>query len=102
MTDPPAIITYASVVSRKSVQIALMIAMLNNLDILSADIKNAYLNATCDEKIWTVLGPEWRPELEDITLQLACNILVFKAVRLTLTYGYVRKIIILELSFMNT
>jgi hypothetical protein len=45
MTDAPSSITYSSVVSRDSVRIALMVAALNDLDILSADIGNAYLNA---------------------------------------------------------
>jgi Reverse transcriptase (RNA-dependent DNA polymerase) len=66
MTDPPAAITYASVVSRESIQIALTIAALNGLKVLAADIKNlnAYLNSPCEEKVWTVLGPEFGPELE--------------------------------------
>jgi hypothetical protein len=58
-TETPASITYASVVSRDSVRIALLMAALNNLDILAADIGNAYLNADCREKIWTVAGPEF-------------------------------------------
>jgi hypothetical protein len=57
-------ITYASVVSREFVQIALTVAALNDLDIMSGDIKNAYLNSPCDKKIWTVLGPEFGPEQE--------------------------------------
>ena len=61
-TDPPATITYASVVSRESVRIALTIAALNDLKVMSADIQNAYLNSPCDEKIWTVLGPEFGPD----------------------------------------
>lgn len=63
-TDPPAAITYASVVSRESVRIALTIAALNDHKVLSADIQNAYLNSPCEEKVWTTLGPEFGPELE--------------------------------------
>ena len=37
--------TYSSVVSRESVRICFTLAALNNLDVLSADIGNAYLNA---------------------------------------------------------
>ena len=44
LTDPPASLTYASVVSRESVRIAFLIAALNDLDILAGDIQNAYLN----------------------------------------------------------
>jgi len=51
--------TYASVVSRDSVRMAFLYAALNDLDILSCDIANAYLNAPCTEKIWTVAGPEF-------------------------------------------
>jgi hypothetical protein len=59
VTDPPSSITYSSVVSRESVCIALLIAALNDLEILSADIQNAYLHAKCREKIWTRAGPEF-------------------------------------------
>jgi hypothetical protein len=44
-TDVPTILTYSSVVSRDSVRIALLIAALNGLQIMSCDIQNAYLNA---------------------------------------------------------
>jgi hypothetical protein len=54
--------TYASVVSRETVRIALTIASLNGLEVKSADIQNAYLTAPCQEKIWTVLGPEFGPD----------------------------------------
>ena len=52
-------VTYSSVVSRDSVQIMLMIAALNGLDLQAADIDNAYLTAPCREKIWTRSGPEF-------------------------------------------
>ena len=42
--------TYSSVVSRESVRICFMLAALNNLDVLSGDIGNAYLNAKPLEK----------------------------------------------------
>jgi hypothetical protein len=51
--------TYASVVSRESVRITLTLAALNYLDVKMADIKNAYLMAPINEKVWTVLGPEF-------------------------------------------
>jgi Reverse transcriptase (RNA-dependent DNA polymerase) len=59
MTEAPTSITYSSVVSRESVRIALLIASLNDLDVWAADVGNAYLNAPCREKIWTVAGPEF-------------------------------------------
>eukprot|EP00957_Ditylum_brightwellii_P091833 6992088-Ditylum_brightwellii.AAC.1 len=58
-TDAPNTITYSSVVSRDSVCIPFLIAASNELDVMSADIGNAYLNAPCHEKIWTVTGPEF-------------------------------------------
>ena len=48
----------SSVVSRDSVRIVFLIAGLNDLDILSADVTNAYLNADVREKIWFIGGLE--------------------------------------------
>ena len=66
MTDAPSSITYSSVVSRESVRIALTIAALNDLQILACDIQNAYLTAPCREKIYTVAGPEFGSEKQDL------------------------------------
>ena len=52
VTDPPALMTYSSVVSREMVRIALLLAALNDLDVCAADICNAYLNAPWREKVW--------------------------------------------------
>ena len=49
---------YSTVASRDSVRICFMLAALNGLDVLSADIGNAYLNAPCREKIHVICGPE--------------------------------------------
>jgi len=62
MARPPTSIRYSSVVSRDSVRIALTIASLNSLQVSACDIGNAYLNATCREKLWTVAGPEFGSE----------------------------------------
>jgi Reverse transcriptase (RNA-dependent DNA polymerase) len=59
MTKAPASITYSSVVSRESVRIAFLIAALNGLEIRSADVGNAYLNADCREQVWMTAGPEF-------------------------------------------
>eukprot|EP00978_Attheya_sp_CCMP212_P004652 scaffold10138_cov34-Attheya_sp.AAC.1 len=59
LTDPPASITYSSVVARDSVRIMFMIAALNDLSVLVADVGNAYLNAPCREKIWFTAGKEF-------------------------------------------
>ena len=52
LTEPPASITYASVVSRESVRIAFTIAALNGLDVMTADAQNAYLNSKPKEHYW--------------------------------------------------
>lgn len=59
VTEAPKVLTYASVVSRESVRIALTIAALNALEVKASDVQNAYLTAPISEKIWTLLGPEW-------------------------------------------
>ena len=59
MTDAPPMITFASVVSRKTVQFALTFAGLNELEVKVSNIENAYITALCTEKIWTVLEPEF-------------------------------------------
>lgn len=58
-TDPPTSLTYSSVVSRDSVCIAFLLAALNDLDILAADIGNAYLNAPTQEKVYSTAGKEF-------------------------------------------
>ena len=50
-TDPPKESVYSSVVSRESVRLAFLVAVLNDVDILAADIQNAYLEATTNEKV---------------------------------------------------
>ena len=57
-TEAPASLTYSSVVSRDSVRIGFLLAALNDLDVMSCDLENAYLNAPCREKIWFRGGPE--------------------------------------------
>ena len=51
MTETPATLMYLSVVSRDSVRIALTLAVLNDLQVMSCDIQNAYLTADCQETI---------------------------------------------------
>jgi hypothetical protein len=57
--EAPKGITYSSVVSRDSIRIAFLLAALNDVDILAADIGNAYLNADAREKVHTTLGIEF-------------------------------------------
>ena len=58
MTTEPAAVTYASVVSRETVCIALTLVALNDLEVKCGDVLNAYITAPVKEKIWTYLGPE--------------------------------------------
>ena len=59
MTETPAANTYASVVSRESVRLAIMIAALNTLEVKYGDVMNSYITAPITEKFWTILGPKF-------------------------------------------
>jgi hypothetical protein len=58
-TEAPATITYASVVSRETVHIALLMAALNDLEVKVGDVLNAFITTPITEKVWTVLGAEF-------------------------------------------
>ena len=58
-TPDPEESTYAGVVSRESVRIALTYAALNGLDVFAADIRNAYLQAPSSQKDYIICGPEF-------------------------------------------
>jgi hypothetical protein len=58
-TPNPIGSTYAGVVSRESVRIALTYAALNDLDAMAADIRNAYLQAPSSQKDFIICGPEF-------------------------------------------
>ena len=61
MTDAPATITYANFVSMETVRIALSLAALNNLEVKTADIENAYLTAPVTKKDLVYPRPRvWR------------------------------------------
>ena len=51
--------TYAGVVSRESVRIALTYAALNSLNVCAGDIRNAYLQAPSSCKDYVICGPEF-------------------------------------------
>ncbi len=59
ITKAPATITYASVVSRKTICIAFLMAALNDLHVKVGDVLNAYITAPITEKVWAFLGPEF-------------------------------------------
>ena len=56
--DTPAVVTYLSVVLRETVRISLTIAALNDLEVKSSNVMNAFLTTPCAQKIWTTLGLE--------------------------------------------
>ena len=51
--------TYAGVVSRESVRIALLYAALHDLEVCAADIRNAYLQAPSSQKDYIICGAEF-------------------------------------------
>jgi hypothetical protein len=57
--EDPEVCTYASVVSRESVRLAFMLAVLNGLDVLAADAEGAYLNVPSREKLYMKCGIEF-------------------------------------------
>jgi hypothetical protein len=77
-TEMPDSITYASVVSRESVRIALTLAALNDLEVKTTDIENAYLTAPVGEKICCRLGPEFGREAGKKAL-IVCSQFVLKS-----------------------
>jgi hypothetical protein len=46
-------------VTRESVRIMFLVAALNDLSILGADVQNAYINAKTSEKVYTTAGPKF-------------------------------------------
>ena len=66
--DTPAVATYARVVLHETVRITLTIAALNNLEVKASNVMNAFLTAPCAEKIWTMLGPEFRDDVGKKTI----------------------------------
>ena len=59
---------YSSVFPRDNINTLFTLSALNNVEISSADIGNAYLNAKCQEKIWTVAGTEFGSEKGKVML----------------------------------
>ena len=61
-TQNPVTSTYAGVVSRESVRIAVTYAALNGLYVRTADVQNAFLQAPCSKNYFTVCEPEFGSE----------------------------------------
>mmetsp|Transcript_36344 Transcript_36344/g.51403 ORF Transcript_36344/g.51403 Transcript_36344/m.51403 type:complete len:246 (+) Transcript_36344:1538-2275(+) len=62
LTEAPAALPYSTVVARDSIQILIMITVLNNLDIQCADIQNVFLTASNLERCYIIAGPEFMDE----------------------------------------
>ena len=56
MTKALATIMYASIVSRETIRIAMMIAAFNDLEVKSVNILNTYWQAPVTEKVRTTFG----------------------------------------------
>ena len=56
MTETPAAMTFASVVSRESTRLALMLAALNGIEVKCGDVMDAYIIAPITEIFSTILG----------------------------------------------
>ena len=54
--------TYSSLVSRDSIGIAFLVVVLHDLEVLLADVQDAYLNAPTKEKVCTTAGLEFGRE----------------------------------------
>ena len=59
LTNPPKDSVYSSVVSLRSIRIICLLAELNDLELMAADIGNAYLEACTKEKVCFIAGPEF-------------------------------------------
>ena len=62
LTQVPTHMTYSSVVSRETVRIGLLMAVLNGLELIAGDIQNAFLEAPTKEKIFFYAGDEGRDD----------------------------------------
>jgi hypothetical protein len=58
-TPTPIESNYAGVVSHESMRITLTYAALNGIDVMAADIKNAYLQTPLSEKHYVICGAEF-------------------------------------------
>ena len=58
-TPDPITSAYVGVVSHESVRAALTYAALMSLEVMAADIQNAYLQAPSSEKDYIICGPEF-------------------------------------------
>ena len=70
MAKAQATITFVHILSRKTVGKALMIAAINDLEVNSGDILNAYVQAPVTEKVWTTLDYEFGKDVGKIAVMI--------------------------------
>ena len=70
LTQPTQESVYSGVVSVRTLRMVIFLAELNGLELMGADIGNAYLEATTKERVFIVAGPEFE--------ELAGHILVIR------------------------
>ena len=58
-TADPAEDSFSGVVSLDTVRMAFFLGELNDLDVMAADVGNAYLHAYTKERLYTIAGPEF-------------------------------------------
>ena len=62
LTDVTTYTNYSSVSRRDKVHIGFLMDALKNLDVLSGDVQNAFLEAPTKEKIFFYAGDEWKAD----------------------------------------
>ena len=78
VTNVPTHMTYTSVISCDTVRIGFLVAAFNGLDILAVDIKNSFLEAPTQEKIFFYDGNEWKYD-KDRVVVVICTICGLKS-----------------------
>ena len=68
LTDPLKESTYSSVVSRDSVRLFFLLAALNDVEVLTCDVQNAYINAGTKEKVWFRAGAEMGSDKDKVVV----------------------------------
>jgi hypothetical protein len=78
-TDPNKEMSYSSVVSRESVRTAFLLAALNDLDVMTADIEGAYLYADAKKKVYTTAGIEFGATNKGRPVKIVCVLYSLRA-----------------------
>ena len=68
ITDVSTHMTYSSVFSSDTVLIGLLMAYLNNSDVLDGDIHNVFFGAPTTEKILSYAGNEWKSDEDKVVI----------------------------------